>query len=57
MTVGNYSQNLLVNQWHYEGLGIVFCPATYTWIVKLMLGALHPLPPTPASSLCSSRPL
>jgi len=24
MTAGNDSRNVLVNQWHYEGLGIFF---------------------------------
>jgi hypothetical protein len=48
MTVGNDSQNILDNQWHYEGLGFVICQATYTWMVRLMLGALHPLSLTPA---------
>jgi hypothetical protein len=33
----------------YEGLGIVFCQATYMWMVRLMLGALHPVPLTPAN--------
>jgi hypothetical protein len=54
MTVGNGSQNVLAKQWHYEDLVNVFCQATYTWMLRLILEALHPIPPPLLTDIFSS---